>query len=406
MRGLALTIASLASLACSPLEEPLCGEPATLLETTTRTEDADEITYRTERSGSGGSGTVVRIEAPDGRLLGYAESPPTSGGVAGAAARAVNLVYDDADRLASASLLDTDNVGRPLATWQVGLTYADDGRIARVDAVGQPPSGQLLDDVLGTLIPGLSDGELTWLPPLPGADLLGPLPADIDALLRSRPPGLPIAMAADFTDIDGGVRADWRVGDDNFALALPVEHVGTDTGWLRTWIGERGLQTVSLGWSRFDDGAPGDGDLIWRLDGAEFERHRLRTTPIADGTRESHSVLREGRLVWLRVVERTGDDAEARTDENGDGVDDEIRVRLAAGEGRTIEVIDRVPFGPVDLYRFTEVEGTTVRVHAVAPDAGQQLCAVDGGPVVLGGQPGARRVEGVPDGLPDPPPQP
>jgi len=116
-------------------------------------------------------------------------------------------------------------------------------------------------------------------------------------------------------------------------------------------------------------------------------------------------VRREGVLTRRQIIETTDAGVEARADADGDGIDDELRVKLPAGDGRTIEVIDVPPFGPVDLYRFTEVEGSTVRVQAVAPGTGRQLCAVDGGAVTLEGEPGARRVQGVPDGLPEPPPQ-
>lgn len=394
-----------ALLACDPAEQALCGDPATALDVTTRSESDGRVIWRTDRSGTAGGGRLVRIESPDGRLLALDETPPRSGAPAGTAVRSVVIGYDEADRPVEATILHLDALERPLTSWQVALGYTAEGRFERIEALGQPPAASVLDDVLGPLLPGLSDGELTWLHPLPGADLLGPLPADIEAVINSRPPGLPLIMAADVSEIDGGLRADWVVGGEGFELALPVEHVDTDDGWVRTWVGGGPLQTVSVTWSRSRDGAPGDGDLVWRLEGAEFERHTIRTEALDDGTRQSQTVRREGTLAWRRLVETTAAGYEARTDANGDGRDDEIRVRLPAGDGRTIEVIDIAPFGPVELYRFTEVEGTTTRVHAVAPGTGQQLCAVDGGPVLLEGDPGARRVEGVPDGLPDPPPQ-
>lgn len=395
----------LAAGGCSPAEQAVCGTPASALEVTTRTEDGARISWRTERSGTSGNGVAVRVETTDGRLLALDETPPRSGAPAGAAVRSVVISYDDADRLSEATIVHLDGRSRPLSSWQVMLGYTDAGEFERIEAIGQPPASQALDDVLGSILPGLSEGELTWLHPLPGADLLGPLPADVDAVVNSRPPGLPLVMAADVAPIDGGFRATWTVGGDGFELALPVEHVTTESGWIRTWVGNGQLQTVSLGWSRAEDGAPGDGDLVWRLEGAEFERHRIRTTAIADGTREEHTVLREGAVAWRRVADITADGFDVRTDGDGDGRDDELRVRLPAGDGRTIEVIDIPPFGPVDLYRFTETEDATVRSQAVAPNVGQQLCAVDGGPVLLEGEPGDRRIVGVPDGLPDPPPE-
>ncbi len=388
---------------CSPTEPALCGTPASSLEVTTRSEADERVTWRTARSGAG-AGTVLRTETRDGRLLVLNEAPPRAGAPLGAAVRAVALAYDDADRLSGATIVHLDGRNRPLTNWQVTLTYAEDGAFDRINAIGQPPASQILDDILGPILPGLSDGELTWLHPLPGADLLGPLPADVDAVVNGRPAGVPLVMAADVTPIEGGFRAAWRVGDDNVGLTLPVEHTTTESGWIRTWVGDGELQTVSLGWSRAEDGAPGDGDLVWRLEGAEFERHRVRTTAIPDGTREEHTVLRDGVVAWRRIADVTDEGFDVRTDADGDGRDDELRVRLPAGEGRTIDVIDIPPFGPVDLYRFTETEGDTVRSQAVAPNAGQQLCAVDGGTVTLEGEAGARRVVGVPDGLPDPPP--
>jgi len=232
-----LLIVGMSLAACSPVEQPLCGTPAAALEITTRTEGADRVTVRTARSGSAGEGQVIRIERLDGRLLALDEAPPFSGASAGTALRSVVVAYDDADRLSEASIIELDSRGAPLTAWQLALSYTDAGDFDRIEAAGQAPSSTVLDDVLGSILPGLSDGELTWLNPLPGADLLGPLPADIDAIVNSLPPGAGIAMAADISPIDGGLRADWVLSTRNLQLALPVEHVDTDDGWTRTWVG-------------------------------------------------------------------------------------------------------------------------------------------------------------------------
>lgn len=399
----ALPLALLALAGCEPVDEALCGDPQTLLETTSRSEADGRVTWRTTRGGTVGRGQVVRVEDGAGRLLALDESPPAEGAPAGAAVRSIVMAWED-DRLTSATVLHLDSRGQPITRWQVALGYTADGAPERIEAVGQPPSRAVLEDLIGAAVPGPSDGELLWLLPLPGADLFGPLPADVDAIQLARPPGLPLIMAADVSAIPGGLAADWLVGGDGLEVPLRVEHVADGDGWIRTWVGNGALQTVSVGFSPVGD-VPGDGDLVWRLEGAEFESRTRRTEPTPRGSRFTETVRREGRVTWRRVVDTVGETIEARTDDDGDGVDDQIRAQMPLGEGRTLDVIDAAPFGPVDLYRFVEVEGDEVRVHAAAPAPGKQLCAVGGGPVTLTGEPGARAVEGVPEGLPDPPPQ-
>lgn len=400
----ALALAAAALVGCQPIDEPTCGTGQTLLETTTRSEADGRVTLRTARSGSGGGGTLVRVEDPEGRLLSLDEAPPLEGAPPGSGVRSILLRRDEEGRLIEGFVIHLDIGGRPLASWQVALSYGDDGRPARIEAAGQPPNRSAIHDLVGALVPGPSDGELAWMLPLPGADLLGPLPADIDAIILARAPGLPLLMAGDVTPIDGGLRVDWVVGGAGFEVPLRVEHVVDGDGWTRTWVGDDVLRTASVTWRRFGE-VPGDGDLVWRLDGAEFQRHTRRTEARPGGTRQSVTVHVEGRLVERRVTDTIGEAVEDRIDRDGDGLDDEIRVHLPAGEGRTLDVIDVPPFGPVDLYRFVEVEGAVRRTHTVAAGAGRQLCAVEGGPVTLEGETGARRVNGVPEGLPDPPPR-
>ncbi len=402
--GLALALAGVALGGCQPIDEPACGTGPTLLETTIRSEADGRVTLRTTRSGSGGGGTLVRVEDLEGRLLSLDEAPPLEGAPPGSAVRSILLRRDDEGRLVEAFVIHLDVGGRPVTSWQVALSYAADGRPARVEAAGQPPNRVAVHDLVGTLEPGPSDGELAWMLPLPGADLVGPLPADVDTIILARPRGLPLLMTGDLTPIDGGVRADWVVGGDGFELPLRVEHVADADGWTRTWIGDDVLRTASVGWSRFGD-VPGDGDLVWRLEGAEYQRRTRRTEDRPGGTRQSVTVQLDGRLAERWLTDTIGETVERRIDRDGDGQDDEIRVHLPAGEGRTLDVIDVPPFGPIDLYRFVEVEGDVRRTHTVAAPSGGQLCAVEGGPVTLEGETGARRVNGVPEGLPDPPPR-
>lgn len=402
MRAPACALAALA-LGCGPVDEPPCGSPSTVVEVTRQATEGGRTTTRRETTintrDASARRVSDRVEDAAGRLLALEERPPSTPAPIGAAARSLVLAYDDDGRLTDGTLLYFDAAERVISSWQIALGYTGEGAIERIEAVGLPPPGTEVTDAAGLLIPGPSAGRLIWLPPLPGADLLGPLAADVQAVARSLPPGQPLGMIGDFTETRDGMRADWRVGGAGIEVPLTVTHVAEGDDWLRTWDGGDPGSVIAARWT--DAGAaPGDGDLEYLLGGAVYQRTSTRTVEIEGGTRRTTTFSQDGTLAWSEVWDTRGEAVEIRFDANGDTAIDEVRARLPSGEGRVIEVIDVAPMGPVDQYAVVETDGSTRVVRTVVPRAGEQLCAVDGSPVVLAGAAGDLFVEGIPEALP------